>query len=74
MSSDLLIRSGDVSAARCTVWGAGAPGERVLGLGTAAHRVWSAALSRGHTCTSFASEQRHDPPADGEPSLSSSGL
>lgn len=51
-----------------------AAGARVLGLGTAAHRVASTALSGGHTCTSFASEHRHDPPADGAPSLSSSGL
>lgn len=32
MSSDLLIRSGDVSAARGTVWGAGRPGSGVWDL------------------------------------------
>lgn len=50
------------------------PGRSRLGLGMVPRRVAISASSGGHTCTSFACEQRHDPPADGAPPLSSSGL
>lgn len=75
--SDLLIRSGDGSAARCT-GGAGLPRERsgVRGLaqpraGCGAQRS-AQATPAPHLLPS--SELRHGPPADGAPSLSSSGL